>query len=32
MEWLKILFIDSWDAIVRHPFPFTVVATICFEC
>ena len=30
MEWLKILFIDSWDAIVRQPFPFTVVATICF--
>ena len=30
MEWLKVVFIDSWAAILHQPFPFAVVAVICF--
>jgi hypothetical protein len=30
VEWIKVVFIDSWALITYQPFPFVVVAVICF--
>jgi hypothetical protein len=30
MEWLKVVFVDCWVAILHQPFPFAVIAAICF--
>ncbi len=30
MDWLKVVFVDSWAAILRQPFPCAVVAAIFF--
>jgi hypothetical protein len=30
MDWLKVVFIDSWPAIIKQPFPFLVMLVLGF--